>query len=332
MSHESNTSTPLIVDSHVHAFPSLLGSPPIREDLYEQLVHRGLLGGLRRQLKSWWSPIAGSMHYSQTLLRHLPEQLRRNIDELSALAPIVSILFESSIYDLIETLNKNSVSRALLIAHPPFVSNEFVLECCATYPQLAPVVNIPRSVRRASLQLKNYACHGAKALKIHPAVDGEGADFPRYKTLIKTAASLGLPVIIHTGSANSHLIYKAPHQSRAERFIPWFKTYKDTHFILAHMNFHEPQIAMDLAEEFSNVYLECSWQPSEIIGETVRRLGAEKLMFGSDWPFVGNNISVGLSRIQNSIQTGLVTEEQSRKILGENAQKIFSLKSELIQN
>lgn len=265
------------------------------------------------------------MHRAQTFLRHLPEPARRALDEVGGVAPLANLLIESSVTDLVEAMEQSSVDHALVIAHPPMMTNDFVLDRCEEHPRLLPVVFIPSGTAKPGHALKDYAARGAVALKIHPAADGEGADSPRYKALLKSADALGLPVIIHTGCFHTHLFYKDPAQGQAQRYAPWFERHPNVRFILAHMNFHEPAVALDLMEEHGNVYADTSWQPAEVIGEAVRRVGAERILFGTDWPFVGNNLDIGLDRVRTCVDAGTVTEEQSRLILGENAAKVFGI-------
>jgi predicted TIM-barrel fold metal-dependent hydrolase len=266
-----------------------------------------------------------SLHKTQTILRYLPEPARRALDEVSGLAPIPTLLVESTVSDLTEAMDEASVDRALVIAHPPFISNEFVLEHCAEDSRLLPVVNVPSGTSKPGNVLRGYVTKGAVALKIHPAADGEGADSPRYRALLKVADELGLPVILHTGCIHTHLFYKDPDQGQAQRYAPWFENYKNVRFVLAHMNFHDPNIAFDLMEEHANLYTDTSWQPAETIGEAVRRVGAERILFGTDWPFVGNNLTVGLARVRDCVESGTLTEEQASMILGENSTKLFNL-------
>jgi predicted TIM-barrel fold metal-dependent hydrolase len=255
----------------------------------------------------------------------LPKPARRVFDELSGVLPLPTLLFESTASDLIETMDDNGIDRALVIAHPPLVSNEFVLNRCEEEPRLGAVVNIPASENEPAEALRRYVARGAVALKIHPAADGEGPESPRYHELLKAAETHGLPVIIHTGCIHTHALYKDPLQGKAELFIPWFETYPKIKFVLAHMNYHEPSIAIDLMEEHLNVYTDTSWQPAEIIGEAVRRIGADRILFGTDWPIVGNNHSVGLARIRDCVESGLITEAQAALILSENAAKLFKI-------
>jgi predicted TIM-barrel fold metal-dependent hydrolase len=303
----------LTVDFHTHAFPG---------------VSQGPIGQLRKKARRWTKPLSTSFHEAQTFLRVLPESLRKPIDELGMLAPLAGLLVESTADDLVEAMSDAQVDYAVLIAHPPYLTNESLLEICKDRPQFIPAVNVASGTSRPGVALKSFLKNGARLLKIHPAMDGEGVDSPRYKALLKVADDQGIVTILHTGCVHSHLVYKDPAQGRVQKFAPWFEMYKNIPFVLAHTNFHEPNIALDLAEEYPNLRVDTSWQPSEIIGESVRRIGAERVLFGSDWPLVGNNIAVGIKRIHDCMDMGMITSEQARMILGQNAESLLGLESD----
>ncbi|MGK5087870.1 amidohydrolase family protein [Bdellovibrionota bacterium FG-2] len=307
----------LIIDSHVHMFPD-----PLRK-LAPGLAS-GSLAQTRKFLRLWRRPISRTLHKLQTLMRHFPTPALKALDEFGGFAPLPGLLIESTLADLIEAMQDAKTNRAVIIAHPPLCPNELVLDACAEFPRLIPAVNLAPGTRDPKRTLQKYHRLGAKFLKIHPAADGQGVDYAQYLTLIKTACDLGLPIIIHTGSLYSHLLYKDPAQGDAERFKKWFRDFPAT-FILAHMNMHSPMVAIDLAEEFPNVVIETSWQPAEIIGEAVRRIGAERVIFGSDWPIVGDNIKIGIERIDEAVLGGLIQAEQAQMILGGNATRLFGI-------
>jgi predicted TIM-barrel fold metal-dependent hydrolase len=307
-----------IIDFHVHIVPDKIG---------EIMPEAGKipLNILRSRTRSWMRPFTASVHKLQTLVRVFPEPIRRPFEQLGALAIIPGVLVEATLSDLQAIMSRTEVSYSVVIAHPPTMSNEFVMQACAADPRLIPVVNISSGTSKPGEALREFAAQGARALKIHPAADGEGVDSPRYATLLKTASELKLPVIIHTGCLQSHLLYKDPHQGNAQKYVPWFKEYPKTKFILAHMNFHEPNVALDLAEEYANVYVDTSWQPTETIGEAVRRIGSERILFATDWPFVGNNQRVGINRIHECVEMGMMNDQDAENILGRNAAKILGI-------
>jgi predicted TIM-barrel fold metal-dependent hydrolase len=300
-----------VIDFHVHAFPSRLGSVETHP--------------LRAQARSWLRPVQNSAHQLQTMIRHLPSTIRKGIDEIGSLLPLPAIAVESTVADLLEAMEHDEIDRALVIAHPNLIPNEFVLEAAAQDPRLLAVVNIPPGTPKPGATLKNFIQKGARALKIHPAADGMGSESKHYRTLVKTAGELGIPVIIHTGCLHSSLLFKSPSASRAEHFTPWFEMYPDTRFVLAHMNYHEPGIAIDLMIDHPNVYADTSWQPAETIAEAVRNVGAERVLFGSDWPLLGNNFEVSRGRIRECIEMGWLTKDESKLILGENAARLLNL-------
>lgn len=316
----------VVVDFHVHVFPDLMG------DLVEHSVEGSVpdllyrkFTELRKTARLWKRPLSGSVHKVLTITRHLPDALRKNVDQFGAWVPLPSLVLESTASDLQEALTDAEVDYAVVIAHPPFISNDFVMDLCSTRPNWLPVVNIPKKTEKPATQLKAYFKKGARALKIHPCADGEGPDSPRYRKLLKTAADLGLPVILHTGCIHSNILYKQPELGDVVHFTKWFENYPSLRFVLAHMNFHDPQTALDLCDEFPNLWVDTSWQPVEVIGEAVRRLGAERILFGSDWPLVGDNIRVGRDRIREGVRTGLLNPEQAQLILGGNAVQLLGL-------
>jgi predicted TIM-barrel fold metal-dependent hydrolase len=314
-----------IIDFHAH----ILGDPfarlskfPLSKRLSEIISH-DKVHHLRKQARAWMKPIASSLHSAQTMVRHFPDFTRRQLDELVGLLPLPSLLVEATPSDLLEEMDEAGVELAVVIAHPPLISNDFIIETCEANPRLIPVVNIPIGTFKPGLALKEYVKRGAKALKIHAAADGEGPESPRYRKLILTASELGLPVIIHTGCIQSRLLYKQPSHGEARIFSKWFEKYPETPFILAHMNFHEPHVALDICEDFPNVFVDTSWQPAEVIGEAARRIGADRVLFGTDWPLVGNNLKIGRERVERCLDIGLLNQTQVQLILGENARKLL---------
>ncbi len=309
----------LIVDFHSHVFPDLFKG--------SEMIPVGGINRLRGVTRQWLRPLSKSIHGAQSLIRHLPRFARESVDSVSAVLPLASLIVESNLGDLLAAMDEAQVSFSVVIAQPPWTSNEFILSLAASNPRLIPVVNIPKGTQKPGQALKGYVQKGARALKIHPAFDGEDINSPRYRSLLRAADELNLPVILHTGCTHSKFLYRNPDQGSAENFVKWYETFKDVRFILAHMNFHEPNTALDLCEEFSNLWVDTSRQPAEVIGEAARRIGAERVLFGTDWPFMGSNLILGKSRIQDGIETGLLNEAQGRLILGENAAKILNLGS-----
>ena len=324
----------MIIDFHTHIFPDRLNSflnAAEKNSLAQPWVGnvREKLVAFRKQGRSWIRPVADLLHTLQPKTRNAPSLLRNWGDEIGSLAVLPNLLVESTVEDLEDARVASKVDMAVIIAHPPYAMNEFILEEARKNSELIAAVNLIKGTRDPAKVLRQYVDQGAKLLKIHPSSDGLHANSSHYKKLIATAAELGLPVIIHTGCIHMSLMYQNFEASHAEEFTPWFKKFPQVQFILAHMNYHAPQIAIDLMKKFQNVYVDTSWQPGEVIVQAISEAGADRILFGSDWPLGGNNISASLKRIQQAREAGLITVEDSKKILGLNAAKLLGLRVEI---
>jgi predicted TIM-barrel fold metal-dependent hydrolase len=305
----------LVVDFSSHVFPNRLGKFEVFPSQW--------FAQLKSQARHWAKPIANSIHEAQTVFRYLPKLAKESLDSVGTALQFPSLLIESTRADLLAAMNEAQVNQAVIIAQPPYISNEFVLALASENLNLIPVVRIPKTHKHPKQALKSFVRKGARALKIHPALEGEGVSSSHYQILIRAAGDYGLPVIIHTGHIQSRLFYRSPQQGRAENFVKWFKEYPKIQFILAHMNMHEPNIALSLCEQFSNLWVDTACQPAEMIGEAVRRIGPERVLFATDWPFIGNNMLLGRQRIQKAVEAALLTHAESELILGENALKLL---------
>ncbi len=96
----------------------------------------------------------------------------------------------------------------------------------------------------------------------------------------------------------------------------------DTIFILGHSGALQFDEALVLAQEFDNVYLESSSQGVDNVRQIVTEAPRDRVLFGSDWPFYHQSLPL--------VKLLMVTEddqEMRRKILWENAARLFGLSS-----
>ena len=321
----------LIIDSHIHLMPDSalelmlkLAPSPIKN-----IFKSNKLVFFRRQKqfgRFLFKPIFNKLHELGTNVRNAPDNVIKYMDNASGYLAVFGLLLEANRADLEDIMKRNMVDYALVLSHPPGSSNEFVFEQFNINPKLLPVINLPPNTLNPQNKLKRYIEAGAVATKIHAASDGCGTDFPLYHSVIKTATKMDIPVIIHTGCIHIKMFYKDPEMGHADRYKCWFEQYPNTKFILAHMNFHYPEIAIRLAEQYKNVYLETSWQPGSIICRAVNRVGENKVLLGSDWPLLSANIPVSIKRIEDCVKNGTLSRYQADRILGENAKDIFKIK------
>lgn len=326
----------MIIDSHCHVYPKLSqfvdegldALPiPIAKEIFETPLTKieDHVQKLKPKYRTLVQKYLGLLHKMQTESRQLPENLKSVGDKSLSFLSMGNTLFDNNTDDLFSHMTMNNIDYTVLIAHPPYIPNHFILQLAYNHSCFIPFVNIPYNKPGAPELLEHYIELGAKGLKIHAAADGGEVMSDHYLSLLEVASKHKLPVIIHSGCIHIKPVYKDPQMGHAENFEAWFQDYPDTQFVLAHMNYHYPETCIELMQTFQNVHADTSWQPTKAIVKALQTLGNDRIMFGSDWPIVGNNISICLDRILEAHKKELISDEDKTKVLGTNAAKLFKL-------
>lgn len=308
-----------IIDFHAHVFPEL----PVPAALKPS---RAIMNEARRRGRRLFRVGSETFHKVLPLVRHVPEPVRRTLESVGGIALLPNLAIEGTIEDLKEAMNDVGVSKAVILGHPPHTPNELILEIAKDDTFIA-FVNIPPGTPDPGAKLAEYAKAGAKGLKIHAAFDGIDIGSTHYKSLLEAARRERLPVILHTGCIHMSFLYKRPEQGHARLFTPWFEEFPDVTFVLAHMNFHEPEVALRLMKKHPNLYTDTSWQPEETIGKAAAEVGAARILFASDWPLGGNNIHISLERIRSCVERNWLSAADADLILSTNAERILNIGS-----
>lgn len=149
------------------------------------------------------------------------------------------------------------------------------------------------------------------ALKLHTFGHQVAPDDGRCAKVFTAARRFGVPVLIHTGLGGPHTL--------PERARPAAESYPDVPVVLCHAGFAAFwQQAIEVAEACGNVMLEPSWSPGFAIGQMITRLGAQRVLFGSDH---ASNIPAELVKLA---ELGLPAS-QLNAVLADNAIRLFNL-------
>lgn len=118
---------------------------------------------------------------------------------------------------------------------------------------------------------------GIRGVKLHPAHYTLYPFGSLTVKLARRAGELNLPVLIHSGDEPMCLPYQI---DRLAKQCP------ETTIIMAHIGgYFSGDAALDVVERRSNVLVDTSEMPfPEMIRKTVDRVGAEKVLFGTDAP------------------------------------------------
>lgn len=162
--------------------------------------------------------------------------------------------------------------------------------------------------------MDKYIEAGFAAVKLNPLRHAYCADAEIIDAVMEKAEKYNVPICIHSG----HPPYSLPWQVGllAER-------HPNVKLMMIHMGHgHGVYIdaAIKMALRYPNIYLEMSGMPMPSkIREAYERVGAERIMFGTDTPFHHPTVEM-----QKVITSGLDKEAQE-KIFYENAAKFFGV-------
>ncbi len=156
---------------------------------------------------------------------------------------------------------------------------------------------------------------GMVGIKIHPDVQGYAVGGPLYAPAFDLAARRGVPILTHT-YADSAFSDPLMFEAIAARW-------PEVSIILGHAGVtgEGHRRAMAVAAKHPNLYLELcgSFTTGLWIRRMVAAAGAERVLYGSDFPFI--ELRYGLGRV---VFAGL-DEAELRLVLGGNARRLLAL-------
>lgn len=184
--------------------------------------------------------------------------------------------------ELVARLDAAGVDQACVF---PFVegvfSNDVVDEAVAAHPdRLVPFLAVnPWNQQEAVSEIHRRAERGYRGVKLHPTLHGYHlSDLGLVGPLLDAIRERNLLVIAHGASD----LRNAPPE-----FALAAAAYPEVPFLMAHSGtFWSHGQATRLAGEIPNLYLETSRVPIFEISESVRAIGPEKVVFGTDSPYV----------------------------------------------
>lgn len=151
---------------------------------------------------------------------------------------------------------------------------------------------------------------GAVGVKLHGVTTVTDPGSPAVLRIVETAANLGVPVLFHSGDEAAVTPLEL---AAAAAAVP------EASVVFAHAGgYAHAREAVDAASELPNVYLDTSATPHvRAVTEAVARLGAHRVLFGSDAP--GCPMATEVAKVRLS---GL-TEDDERTVLGGAALRLL---------
>ena len=242
------------------------------------------------------------------LLRHLALNYRGAVSRfvygsLGQLALMEALrLFKT--YDLaklLSSMDSQGIEHVVICSLEPLTITRELIELTEPHRHR---VSIFASVSRDEPNPINYLTpfveSGAIAgFKIHPVVGGYacGELYDKTKDLAELASVAGLPIVIHTGHIPVEKLNGIAGCNEVRAIEPLLAGFPKVKFVLAHIGWESWRQVLALAKQYPNALVETSWQPARIIRRAVDVLGAERVLFGSDYPLFKQSLALHQVRL-----------------------------------
>ena len=228
---------------------------------------------------------------------------------------------------LLEDMEERGVDRALVMGFPEMITNEQLSELVKKHPdKITGFTGVMDPKSEDAIQELDHSVKtlGLKGLKLHPGLHSFAPSQPEVVPLIRRAAELGVPVLIHC--------YPWPpgyYQNNLPHHIDsLMKAVPEVTIIVGHMgqvNYHD----MLVLARHPGVVAETSWGLTllaelnglDYAARFLRRMGMENAVYGSDW--FGPNGE--MERQLGLIERLDLTRAEKDLILGKNISRVLNL-------
>ncbi len=241
--------------------------------------------------------------------------------------------------ELLGMMRRNKIARGLLLSPPLqgglLLPNDIIIRLCRRSGGiLAPVITVEATARevKAAVKLAEENRREVKAFKVRLGYVKASAESPVFGRLYDYAESEGLPVLFHTGDtafstgalARSHPLTLDGLANKREELTmilchfgnPWFED-------VAELIYKHPKVYTDISGLITGggAYRDkfAEWLAKKISEAIYYAGGAEKVIFGTDYPVTKHSEALALVRRLE------IDRRDKEKILWRNAERVFSL-------
>lgn len=246
-----------------------------------------------------------------------PRWFYRNLSQMGW-KQVAAIFNRHHVNDLLAAMDRNGISHTVVCAIEPFFLSEPIGRAIAPHPDRFSLFCAvdpfhPDPAARLERIMQECPVHG---IKIHPTLTGLNPSDERMFRLMDLARRKNLPVVIHTGT----FPFDTGGWDDVSLLAPALSRFSDVTVVLAHIGWDQYRKVIALAQRFSNVCVETSWQPARVIKLAVDELGVERVFFGSDYPLLKQEYA--LAHLAEALSA-----DELRMVASQNAMRLLGLKS-----
>ena len=197
--------------------------------------------------------------------------------------------------DLKLGMEMTGITHSIVLPVEPYGCTSEVISLAKGDDHLIPFASVDPRDPKMKEKLKTYVESGCRGLKLHPIIQDFHPASAECMETVEEFSQYGLPVFFHSGRT----AYYVPESESEEyanplNFVKLFSSFPKVRFVLGHMGMFESRDAIEVAQVLRNVYLDTSFQSIRMVKKAVERAGADRIVFGTDWPFGGQRFELAI--------------------------------------
>jgi predicted TIM-barrel fold metal-dependent hydrolase len=237
-----------------------------------------------------------------------------------------------SVENFIAQMDEAGIDTSVIFAmYSPllYASNEYVAKLCSKYPDRLigfASVDLTKRIDPAMFEdvIKKY---NFKGLKLHPPLQNFYANDRRMWPIYKKAQELNIPVVFHVGSTPFGSLVKLK-QADPLLIDDLANSFPELKIILTHLGTLWHNESFMIVEKHPNVFIDTAAYPyeiKEILTENlIRRVGADKFIFGTDFPMPYEGKMHRLKDFTETIKELKISQELKEMIFYSNFMKLLN--------
>jgi predicted TIM-barrel fold metal-dependent hydrolase len=208
---------------------------------------------------------------------------------------------------------------------PPHVTFSAINDAAKDESRIIPFTGIDfSSDQDIESALRSDVKAGAKGLKLHPIIQNIPFGSRQVLEGVEAFSQHQLPVLFHCGRSSYYTFAERKRQNvrhgdiaESEKLVSAFPSVS---FIAGHAGLFQVSEAMRILGKYKNVWVDVSFQSPGIIRKLIKVFGADRILYGSDWPYGG--IGAAKSAVKSACRGDLSLE---KRIFYENAAELLRI-------
>jgi len=309
-----------IIDIHTHIGDLLFGRPLVPYESYEPYT----------EIPSWTTAYEQSEFDISKMQAVITPELLKYYEGMLALGERGMRILEAvqnqernnaaTVDNLLRAMKKNGVDYSVVLPIEPYRLTEENIKVCKKHKNILTFASVHPKDPEKMEKLRRYMKLGCRGLKIHPVIQGIHPSDPSVLELMEEYQKYNLPVLFHTGESTYYVTQSEERRAyaRLQNYEEVISSFPRINFILGHMGQMERETALEMGEKFKNVCMDTTLQPVEGVQDAIKRLGADRVLYASDYPFSVQDVHI---RIINKVAED--DAQLKEKLFHKNAERLI---------